>query len=76
MLHLAPVQPLRLVVGGEVRLGLQGQAQEVFAVPPAHGFEVTADLELLQPELPDGFQHDEPGFTVGVGPADQRLVHQ
>jgi hypothetical protein len=67
---------LPLVLGGEVGLGLQGQVQEVLGVAPASGLEVPGGPEPLLGELPDRFQHGEPGFAVGVGPPTQRLVHQ
>ena len=60
VLLVAAVQPLALVLAGEVGFGLLGQAEEVLGVAPADRLELAAGLELLVPELPDRLQHREP----------------
>ena len=72
VLGVAAVQPLALVVGREVGLGLDGQVEEPPGVAAGHGLEVAEGLELLGTELPDRLQHREPGRLPGrLDPADQ-----
>src|SRR5205823_6601889 len=57
VLLVAPVQPLALVVGGQMRLGLQGQVEEVLRMAAENQVEIAPRLQLLLPELPDRLQH-------------------
>ena len=77
VLLVASVQPLALVLGGQVGLGLHRQVEVVVPVAPQDRVEIAAGPKPLPPKLPDGLQHEEPGPGVGgLGPADQRLVDQ
>ncbi len=72
MLAVAPLEPLVLVLGGEVRLGLPGEREVVPRVPLRDGVVVRPVGELFLGELPDRLEHREPV----AGPADERHLDQ
>ena len=66
----------RWSVGGQVRLGLDRQVEEVRGVAARGPPRVIRRLELFQRELPDRLQHREPEVAVRVRPPDQRHVDE
>ena len=71
VLRVATVQPFDLVLGDQVRLGLDGQGEVVLAVSPQHEIEVAPLLELLLPELPDRLEHGETDVGTFLAAAHQ-----
>jgi hypothetical protein len=67
-----PSEPQQLVGTQEVRLGRLGKRQVVACVRPAGCFEFALLVQLFQPELANGLQHDEARFF----PLVRRLLQQ
>ncbi len=57
-----PSEPQQLVGTQQVRLGCLDQLQVVACVRPVGCFEFAQLVQLFQPELADGLQHDEARF--------------
>src|SRR6266568_119137 len=71
------IEPQELFGTKEVRLGLLRQRQVVVCVRSSCGLQFSLPLEAFQPELADGFQHDESGcFSFALRLLHQALVEQ
>ena len=79
VLPFQDLEPRRLPLAREVRLGLFRQVPEVLRVPMPNPLELVPVRVRQLPGrvLPDRLQHGEPESTaVELGPADQAVVHE